>query len=114
METFSIAANMFSGLRGLVIAQPLPVGEPVVVNGTTFTVKRCTKIEISYHGARKVLSIRADWKYYCHHGNRLKFLNQCGYSTEREFMADHMKSPVYVFGFAQSYRYFVDFYEPFV
>ena len=28
-------------------------------------------------------------------------------------MQEHMTEPVYVFGFAETYRYFIDFYEPF-
>lgn len=112
-KAYNISANMLAGLRGVVVPKALEVGQKVIVNDIEFQVRKCTKILISYAAAKKILSIHGEWKYYCHHGNRLKFLNACGYSTEREFMQDHMQNPVYVFGFAETYRYFVDFYEPF-
>jgi hypothetical protein len=111
--TYQTTANMLAGLRGVILAQPLETGTKVIVNGIEFQVRQCTKILISYAAAKKILTIRAGWRYYCHHGNRMKFLNACGYSSEREFMQDHMQNPVYVFGFAEAYRYFYDFYEPF-
>jgi len=110
---YQASANMLAGLRGVIVANPLPVGQKVTVNDIEFQVRQCTKILISYAAAKRILTIRAGWKYYCHHGNRLKFLNACGYSSEKEFMSEHMREPVYVFGFAETYRYFIDFYEPF-
>lgn len=113
MDSVVISDAVSSELRGLLVSREYPIGTPVEVKGQVFTVKKCTRVLLSYNGKKNALTVRAGHRYYSLPATQRKFLAACGHSDIKAFMRENMSSPTYVFGFAETYRFFLDLYEPF-
>lgn len=112
MERIYIAGKMIPGLRGVITSKKIEIGAKVMVNEIEFTAKNVRPLLICWYAKKSALTIRCGHQYFTMSTNRMKFLNACGFSTEKEFMMQHMQKPVMVFGMAETTRYFVDFYDP--
>lgn len=84
------------------------VGDHININGVDYSVNRCQKIELIYHGRTCVLTITIGNTTNLQSKNKTAFYNLFGCANEREFLSIYGRNPRYIETTAKWEYYFLD------